>query len=175
MDKTVLVDGLSVVTNDAGAQAINKLIADAAAVAAAHAKTIADLDAKIALSDAALAKAEADRDAALGNVLDAAALDARVAERGNLIARVKVLAPTVVVDGKTDIEVKRAVLADRKIGLDGKSDAYVEARFDTLVEDSAGADQTAAALADKTNPVSLADAEAKALASANDYNAWRAA
>lgn len=175
MDKTVLVDGLSVVTNDAGAQAINKLLADAAAVAAAHAKTIADLDAKIALSDAALAKAEADRDAALANVLDAAALDARVAERGNLIARVKVLAPTVVVDGKTDIEVKRAVLADRKIVLDGKSDAYVEARFDTLVEDSAGADQTAAALADKANPVSLADAEAKALASANDYNAWRAA
>ncbi len=175
MDKTVMVDGLSVVTNDAGAQAINKLLAVGAATAAAHAKTVADLEAKIAVSDAALAKAEAARDDAAARVLDAAALDARVAERGNLVARVKSLAPTVVVDGKSDLDIKRAVLVDRKINLDGKSDAYVEARFDTLVEDAAGADQTAASLAGATTPVTDADAEAKALAKANDHNAWRAA
>ena len=175
MDKTVLVDGLQVVTNDAGAQAIAKLQADAATLIANHTKALADRDALVAAADAKLAKAEAERDAALANVLDAAALDARVAARGDLVARIKTLAPSVVADGKSDLEVKRAVLADRKINLDGKSDAYVEARFDTLVEDHAGADKTAQALADKTAEVTDADAEAAALAKANDHNAWRAA
>lgn len=173
MDKTVLVDGLPIVTNDAGAAAIAKLVADAKSVADAHAKTVADLEARLAVADGALAKAEAARDEALANVLDAAALDARVAERGNLVARVKTLAPAVVVDGKSDLEIKRAVLADRKIVLDGKSDAYVEARFDTLVEDAAGADNTAASLAAATVPVNDAAAEAAALAAANDFNSWR--
>lgn len=146
-DKTVLVDGLSVVTNDAGAQAIAKLMADKDALVADHAKALAARDAQVADADAKLAKAEAERDAALAKVLDDAAIDARVAARGDLVARVKVLAPSVVADGKSDLEVKRAVLADRKINLDGKSDAYIEARFDTLVEDHVSADKTADALA----------------------------
>ena len=174
-DKTVLVDGFQVVTNDAGAQAIAKLMADKDTLVANHGTALAAKDALVAAADAKLAKAEAERDAALANVLDAAALDARVAARGDLVARVKALAPAVVADGKSDLDVKRAVLAERKINLDGKSDAYVEARFDTLVEDHAGADKTAADLADKTNPVNDADAEAKALADANNHNAWRAA
>jgi len=174
-DKTVLVDGLSVVTNDAGAQAIAKLMADAAKAADFYAVQLADRDALVAAADAKLAKAEAERDAALAKVLDDKAIDARVAARGDLVARVKVLAPAVVADGKSDLDVKRAVLAERKISLDGKSDAYIEARFDTLVEDHAGADKTAADLADKTNPLNDADAEAKALADANNHNAWRAA
>ena len=173
--RNVMVDGLSVVTNDAGAQAIAKLQADAAARQTAHDAAIAAKDAEIAARDAALAKAEAERDAALAKVLDDAAIDARVAARGDLVARVKVLAPSVVADGKSDLEVKRAVLADRKINLDGKSDAYVEARFDTLVEDHAGADKTVDALANRDQQVSDADAEAAALAKANDFNAWRAA
>jgi len=174
-DRTVLVDGLQVVTNDAGAQAIAKLMADAATARTAHDAAIAAKDADIATLDATLATTEAKLDAALANVLDAAALDARVAARGDLVARVKALAPAVVADGKSDLDVKRAVLVARKVVIDGKSDAYIEARFDTLVEDHAGADKTAADLADKTIPVSDADAEAKALATANDHNAWRAA
>jgi hypothetical protein len=174
-DRTVLVDGLSVVTNDAGAQAIAKLMADAATRQTAHDAALAAKDALVAAADAKLAKAEAERDAALANVLDAAALDARVAARGDLVARVKVLAPSVVADGKSDLDVKRAVLADRKINLDGKSDAYVEARFDTLVEDAQGADTTAQTLASREQQVSDADAEAAALAAANNHNAWRAA
>lgn len=173
--RAVLVDGLSVVTNDAGAQAIAKLMADKVALTAAHDAALAAKDALVAAADAKLAKAEAERDAALANVLDAAALDARVAARGDLVARVKALAPAVVADGKSDLDVKKAVLIARKVVIDGKSDAYIEARFDTLVEDHAGADKTAADLADKTNPVNDADAEAKALADANNHNAWRAA
>jgi hypothetical protein len=174
--KTVMVDGIgSVETTDAGALAINKLLADAATAKTAHDAALATKDAAIAAADAKLAKAEAERDAALAKVLDDKAIDARVAARGDLVARVKALAPAVVADGKSDLDVKRAVLADRKINLDGKSDAYVEARFDTLVEDHAGADKTADALTDRTQQVSDADAEAKARAKANDFNAWRAA
>jgi len=166
--RTVMVDGLSVVTTDAGAQAIEKLQAD-------KAKLVADHATALAASDAKLAKAEAERDAALAKVLDDKAIDARVAARGDLVVRAKALAPSVVADGKSDLDIKRAVLADRKVDLTGKSDAYVEARFDTLVEDHAGADKTADALTDRTQQVSDADAEAKARAKANDFNAWRAA
>jgi len=174
VDKTVMVDGLSVVTNDAGAQAIAKLQADKETLVANHGKALAAKDAEIADRDSKLAKAEAERDAALARVLDDKALDARVAARGDLIARAKSLAPSVVADGKSDLEVKRAVLLDRKINLDGKSDVYVEVRFDTLVEDAAGANQTADALAGREQPTNVADAESKALAEANDFNSWRA-
>lgn len=146
--KTVLVDGLSVETTEAGAQAIAKLTADKASLADAYDAEIKDRDEKLAAADAALAKAEAERDAALAKVLDAAAMDAAVAERADLIARAKAVAPKVVTDGKTALDIKRAVLIERKIALDGKSDAYIEARFDTLTEDAAAADKTAAALGD---------------------------
>lgn len=162
-ERTVLVDGLSVLTNDAGAQAIAKLMADKDTLVANHGQALAAKDALVATADAKLAKAEAERDAALARVLDDAAIDARVAARGDLVARVKVLAPSVVADSKSDLDVKRAVLADRKINLDGKSDAYIEARFDTLVEDAVGADKTADALAGRTSQAAIGDSAAAAI------------
>lgn len=175
--KTVLVDGLQVETTEAGAQAIAKLTADSAELVSDHAKTVADYDKKLATADAAVAKAEAERDAALAKVLSDADLDKAAAARGDLIAKAKGLSANVVTDGKSALEIKRAVLADRKISLDGKSDAYVEARFDTLLEDNAGQTQTRVALSNVV-PTNLADAaalEAEALAKANDHNAWRVA
>lgn len=160
--KIVQVDGLPIETTDAGAQAIAKLTADKAALAVAYDAEIETLKTAIATADAALAKAEAERDAALAKVLDAAAMDAAVAARADLIARAKAVAPKVVTDGKTDLDIKRAVLADRKINLDGKSDAYIEARFDTLTEDAAGADKTAAALGDTQQVADAASKEAEA-------------
>jgi hypothetical protein len=157
--KTVMVDGIgSVETTDAGALAINKLIGDAARVAETHTATVAALDAKLADADAALAKAEAERDAALAKVLSDADLDKAAAARGDLIAKAKALAPNVVTDGKPALEIKKAVLAERKINLDGKSEAYVEARFDTLVEDNAGQEATRNALGNVT-PAVTTDAE----------------
>lgn len=175
--RNVVVDGLTVETTDQGAQAIEKLLGDAKRVADAHATTIASYDAKLATADAAVAKAEAERDAALAKVLSDADLDKAAAARGDLIAKAKGLSANVVTDGKSALEIKRAVLADRKISLDGKSDAYVEARFDTLLEDNAGQTQTRVALSNVV-PTNLADAaalEAEALAKANDHNAWRVA
>lgn len=173
--KTVLVDGLSVETTEAGAQAIAKLTADAARATADHAKAIADRDATIATRDAEIAKLEAERDAALAKVLSDADLDKAAAARGDLIAKAKALAPNVVTDGKPALDIKKAVLVDRKINLDGKSDAYIEARFDTLVEDNAGQDATREALGN-IKPAVTTDAaklEAEAFAKANDFNSWR--
>ena len=173
--RTVLVDGLSVETTEAGAQAIAKLTADAARATADHAAAVAALDAKLATADAALAKAEAERDAAQAKVLSDADLDKAAAARGDLIAKAKALAPNVVTDGKPALDIKKAVLVDRKINLDGKSDAYIEARFDTLVEDNAGQDATREALGN-IKPAVTTDAaklEAEAFAKANDFNSWR--
>lgn len=169
--KTVLVDGLSVETTEAGAQAIAKLENDKAKLV----KDAAAIQAKLDAADAATAKAEAERDAARAAVLSDADLDKAAAERGDLIAKAKSLAPSVVTDGLPALAIKKAVLADRKIVLDGKSDAYIEARFDTLLEDNAGQMQTRTALGD-IKPVEVADAaalEAAARAKANDPNAWR--
>lgn len=160
--KTVMVDGLPVETTEAGSIAIAKLTADKAALAVAYDAEIETLKAAVATADAALAQAEAARDAALAKVLDGAALDTAVAARADLIARAKAVAPKVVTDGKTDLEIKKAVLVDRKIVLDGKSDAYIEARFDTLTEDAAGADRTAAALGDAHQVADAATMEAEA-------------
>lgn len=172
--KTVLVDGLQVETTEAGAQAIAKMTADAARVADSHAAVLADRDATIAARDGQIAKLEAERDAALARVLSDADLDKAAAARGDLIAKAKGLSANVVTDGKSALDIKRAVLADRKINLDGKSDAYVEARFDTLLEDNAGQEATRDALANRaivtTDAAKLAD---EALAEANDFNAWR--
>ncbi len=136
--KTVLVDGLSVETTDAGAQAITKLQAQVkdgqtalADAQAAHATTIAAKDAEIARKDAEI-------DNLKGKVLTDADIDARVKARGDLIADAKLVAPNVDFTGKADGDIRRAavvaVLGDAAIA--GKPDAYVQARFDIAVEDA---------------------------------------
>lgn len=139
--KVIMVDGLSVETTDAGAAAIEKVVGERDTAR----KELADAKAE---HDKSMAKVEAERDALKDSQLSDADLDKRVAARGDLIATAKKLAPNVVTDGKPDLDIKRAVLAERKVSLDGKSDAYVEARFDTLIEDHAESDSTAAALGD---------------------------
>ncbi|HDX0925518.1 TPA: DUF2213 domain-containing protein [Stenotrophomonas maltophilia] len=148
-DKTILVDGLSVVTNDAGAQAIGKLqqqLKDAqAAAGTADAAHKAAIDAK----DAAVAKIEAERDALKAKVLSDADLDQRVQQRGDLIAKAKAVHDADY-SGKTDAEVRKiavvAKLGDAAVA--GKADAYIEARFDILADEAKPVDPVAKALRD---------------------------
>ena len=103
------------------------------------ADAVAEHESVVATKDAAIAKAEAERDAALARVLDDAALDARVQERAKLIADAKAIVPTLDAAGKSDAEIRKAVVA-AELGdgaIAGKSDAYIDARFDILVEDAA--------------------------------------
>jgi len=162
--RTVLIDGLSVETTDAGAQALEKLqgvIADRdqalTDAQTAHEKAIAAKDAEIAKKDAEIEDLKAKQ-------LDEAALDARVAARADLIGKAKAIAKDVNTVGLTDADIRKAVVV-HKLGdaaVKGKSDAYIEARFDVLAEDAGKPDPVAASLASRKPATDAATAEAQA-------------
>ncbi len=147
--RTVVVDGLSVQTTDQGAQAIAKLQNDLVASAAKFVDAENAHAAVIAAKDADIAKAHAERDAALAKVLDAAALDKLVQARGDLIATAKAIAADVKTEGLSDADIRKAVVV-AKLGdeaVKDKAAAYIDARFDILAEDAAKtADPVRAAL-----------------------------
>lgn len=135
-----MIDGIGLVAlNDDAIAVIDKLTADLAAKDTAHAAALAAKDGEIAAKDAAHADALAAKDklieeakAAIG---DQASLDARVATRTKLVSDAKAIGgDTVVTDGKTDAEIKKAVVTakfgDEKVK--DKPDSFFDAAFDTL-------------------------------------------
>ena len=135
--RTVMVDGLSVETTDAGAQAIDKLQRDLQTSRTALADANTAHTAAIAAKDGQIAKLEAERDDLKGKVLTDAALDARVQARADLIATAKAIHDADYT-GKTDADIRKAVVV-AKLGdaaIAGKSEAYVDARFDILAEEA---------------------------------------
>lgn len=137
--RTVVVDGLSVSTTDQGAQAIAKLQKDLESSAAKLSDAEKAHQTAIAAKDAELAKKDAEIDDLKGKVLDAAALDKLVQARGDLIATAKAIAADVKVEGLSDAEIRKAVVA-AKLGdaaVKDKAEAYIDARFDILAEDAA--------------------------------------
>jgi hypothetical protein len=133
---TVTVDGLSVETTDAGAQAISKLsteLADARKVAAdaaqAHKTEIAAKDTELAAKDAQI-------DDLKSKQLSDADLDKRVNDRADLISVAKRVADKDYT-GMSDEDIRKAAVT-AKLGqnaVDGKSADYIQARFDILAED----------------------------------------
>lgn len=152
--KTILVDGLSVETTDAGAQAIAKLQAQVqdgqtalATAQAAHATALATKDAEIAKRDATI-------DDLKGKELTDAQLDERVNARADLIADANLVAKGDYA-GLSDSDIRKKAVAT-KLGdaaVKDKADAYVQARFDIAVED-AKKDPVRKALGDSTRSVS---------------------
>jgi len=137
--RTVVVDGLSVNTTDEGALAIDKLqtaVADAQKKTAdAEAKAVTDMVEK----DKAAAKLQAEVDDLKGKVLDDAALDKRVQDRAELVGKATAIAKDLETTGVSDAEIRKATVA-AKLGdaaIKDKSEAYIDARFDILSEDSA--------------------------------------
>lgn len=141
--KQVMVDGLTVETTVQGAQAIEKLQAQVSD-SAVKLQAVQDSHA------AALAKKDAEIDALKAKVLSDADIDARVAARADLISKAKAVHDADY-SGLSDSAIRRAVVV-AKLGdaaIAGKIDAYVDARFDVLVEDSASnADPVRKALGD---------------------------
>lgn len=136
--RKLLVDGISIDVTEQGAQAIEKLntkLADAATAT----KTLTDAHATaIALKDAELAKKDAEIDALKGKQLSDADIDKRVTARADLISKAKAIADADYT-GKTDADIRKAVVV-AKLGdaaVAGKADAYIDARFEILVEDAA--------------------------------------
>lgn len=134
---TVMVDGLSVETTDAGAQAISKLskeLADSKEAKAtadkAHADALKAKDTELAAKDAEIEKLK-------GSQLSDEDLDKRVKDRADLISTAKAIAD-IDYTGKSDGDIRKtAVVA--KLGADSvkdKSDDYIAARFDILAEDA---------------------------------------
>lgn len=178
--KTVLVDGISIETTDQGAQVIAKLQDSIAKLTADHEKAIADKDVEIATKDKEIADKDVKIKGLEDKVLDESALDARVTARADLIAKAKMVDADVKTDGLSDAAIRRAVVvASVGDSVKDKSDAYIEARFDHLVEEHKDSGDTLKVLADQgTRPVPAGVGGAKAQqaaydASVSDLNAWR--
>ena len=190
--RTILIDGLSVELTDKDAQIVERTISnltksladanakattDAKEMADKHAKEIEAKDAEIKDKDKALAKAEAERDDFKAKVLTDAALDKRVAERSALLSSAKAIAPKAALDGLSDAAIRKAtvvaVLGDAAVA--DKAEAYIDARFDILVE-GLKADPIKSALLSAPQPTGDAAAgstAAQAAMAASLTDAWK--
>jgi hypothetical protein len=187
--RTVLVDGIPVETTPAG-ETVIKALQDRLANAntaletanTAHATALAAKDTELANKDATITDLQ-------GKVLDAAKLDQLVADRAKLISDAKRIVATLDATGKDGAAIKRAVVQAKcgDAAVADKSDAYIDARYDALVE-AAGTGDGQDALRDHVlqgggqvlpftgQTINAADAAREAetaLAEANNHNGWR--
>lgn len=169
--RKIMLDGLEVEVTDAGAAAITKLQKAIADMAAKAEEMEEDKDKALAAKDAEIAKKDAELADAKAKVLDAAALDKLVADRADLVAKAKALHPAVVTDGKSPLEIKKAVVvAKRGAEFADKSEAYIDAAFDLLGDAS---DPVREVLKDG-KPVKIGDRDAMyAKRDADLSNAWK--
>lgn len=146
--KKVLVDGLQVETTDAGAHAITKLLKDLETSAAniaqltkAHETALAAKDAVIASKDKELATKDAALEDAKKKIVSDADLDKRVQARADLVNTAKAIAKDVKIEGLSDAAIRKAVVAAvlGDAAVKDKTETYIDARFDILVEDAAKA------------------------------------
>lgn len=173
MDPLKIVrDGVTIEVNDAFIASLDKKITT---LTADIEKLRADHVAEIKAKDTALGKAEAERDAALGKVMDATALDKAVTERADLISTARAIHDADYT-GKSAAEIRKAVLVAKGVAIDGKSDAYIDARFDVLAEDAKSAGRVVNAIANGTGqpqPYTYQSTVDAAVQSAVDLNSWR--
>lgn len=134
----VMVDGLTVETTEQGAQAINKLMDAKTQLEKQLSDKEAASQAVIDAKDAEIAKLDAEIIQLKESQLTDAEIDAKVKERAELINKAQVIAKDADFTGLSADEIKaaavKAVLGDAVI--DGKSAAYIDARFDVLLEDT---------------------------------------
>ncbi len=183
--RKIMVDGLQVETTEAGEAAVNKLQGQITAADKRATDAEAERDRQLAAKDAELATKDAEITTLKGKVLDDSTLDQRVADRAKLVTDAQRLVADFDAKGKADAAIKRAVVQAKcgDAAVTDKSDAYVDARFDHLVEslgDSGDAVRDAVMTAPSPtgnvtsiNTADAASAAAKALADANNLNGWR--
>jgi Uncharacterized protein conserved in bacteria len=157
--RTVVVDGLSVQTTDQGAQAIEKL---QRAVADAQQKLT---DAEKAHADAIKAKDEeigtlkADKKKLEDAAPKPADIDRMVADRAALVTAAKAVDEKIVTDGKTDAEIRRAVVATKFSDeeLKGMSDDMITGMFKALTKDAKPNDSVRDALRTQDHSIAAND------------------
>lgn len=131
---TITIDGLPVNLGDEAA--VRAVIAKKDEAIASAQTALSDANAKVSTltgEKTALESQLADAKAAL----DPAKLDAMVADRAALIGKVKAIAPTIATDGKTDADLRRAVV-EAKLGDGAKAmdDAAITGAFAVLTVDA---------------------------------------
>lgn len=160
--RNVVVDGLSVNTTDQGAQAIEKLTKDRDEARSALTAANTAHQAAIAAKDEEIGALKADLKKAQDAALKPADLDKLVADRAALVASIKAIDSKIVVDGKTEAELRKAAVA-AKLGdemVKDASDAEIAGMFKALAKDvkpASGADPFRAAVIDGLQPSPTAD------------------
>lgn len=159
--RTILVDGLSVVCTDQGAQAIEKLQGQLASANTALQDAETAHATAIAAKDTEIAKKDAEIDDLKGKQLSDADLDAAVQERADLIAKAKSIHDADYT-GKSPAEIRKAAVI-AKCGdeaIKDKSQDYIDARFDILAEKGDIKDPVRQALLNKDGqPAPVVDRE----------------
>lgn len=156
--KTLIVDGLTVETTDTGVAAIQKIADDKNLVVKQLADAKAEHETAINAKDAELAKKDAEIDALKAAKLSDAEIDAKVQARSDLLAKAKSVADTDFT-GLSDSDIKKAAVV-AKLGdaaIEGKTEAYIDARFDILVESADKSDPFANAMNDGQPQTKVAD------------------
>ena len=177
--KKLLVDGISVEVPETAAQVIEKSLSDAKAKSAEVETKLADSQTKLATAETSLSTAQAEIEtlkSQLSDSKDPVKLDAAVKDRAALIDSAKKILEAVIVDGKSNDDIKRQVV-DSKLGDKSKdwNDTQISASFAALsaVTDSqAPADPYARAVT--TSTVTVGDSEkARIQRDAELANAWK--
>lgn len=143
--KSVIVDcdGISVEMTEQAAQAFEKIKRAHAEDSARREAELKALTDRVAALETGIAQAEAKADAAKADadearkLADAAkpeALDALVAERAKLVEDAHLIAPALDCAGKDARTIRRDALVAAGVNLEGKSDVFIDARFDAAVE-----------------------------------------
>lgn len=174
--KTIVVDGLTIETTDQGAEVIAKLQKDLSDARNAldtakieHTTAIADKDKELGEKDNEIEKLKKAQKTD-------AELDQLAQARASVIADAKSIDKTTVTDGLSTADIRRSVVA-KKLGDDAvkdKSDDYVEARFEGLVDAVPDAVRTAVMANDGKSTVSTNDTDSAYNEMINDMeNAWK--
>jgi hypothetical protein len=178
--KTITFDGLPLEVTDAAEAAITKLLNQAKAIEdklAASETKVGELTATVSTRDGEIA--------ALNQKLEDAKvspekLEQLARDRAELVATVKAIDPNIVTDGKSESDIRKAVVT-AKLGDSAKDmdDAAVAGAFRVLAKDVKPAEQTDALRSViGSQPVNVADARADYLkardkAREEQSNAWR--
>jgi hypothetical protein len=166
VSKTITVDGLPVNLGDAAA--VEALLVKKDAAIADAGKALTDTKAELATEQGKVTALQSQLDEAKA-ASSPESIDNRVADRSALVALAKSAHAAVVTDGKSDDEIRAAVVI-AKLGDKAPTDvAQIAGAFIVLTADAKPAVTNIA----PARVLGDAEKEASALAIANDHNAWR--
>lgn len=173
--RTVLIDGLSVVTTDAGAQALEKLQGTIAAKDKAISDAAETHATAITAKDEEIGTLKADKKKLEDAAITPEKMTKLIADRVALEATVKAVSDAIKVDGLSDADLRKAAVA-AKLGDDmvaDASDAEISGMFRAIAKDAAKpVDTFADGVKDKSVKVPSLDA-AYAERNAGLSDAWK--